>query len=83
MIVLLITALTAGSVSAAVGTTYAIDWNVIAGGGGQSVGASYAVHGTVGQPAVGPFYGSTYGIQAGFWYGFWEEILVFLPLVLK
>lgn len=83
MMVLLVSALTTLSVSAAVGTTYAIEWDVIAGGGGHSVGGTYALHGTVGQHVAGPISGSGYGIQAGFWYRLLEEILVFLPLVLK
>jgi hypothetical protein len=47
---------------------YAVNWHVIAGGGGVSTGAVYSVSGTIGQhDASGPMTGSTYSLTGGFW----------------
>ncbi len=48
-------------------------WHVIAGGGGQSASASYAVSGSIGQPAVGPLSSADYRLGAGFWPGIGAE----------
>ncbi len=48
--------------------TYSIPWSKIAGGGGTSTGAVFAVHGTIGQhDADGPFTNNTYSVTGGFW----------------
>jgi hypothetical protein len=45
-----------------------IDWHKIAGGGGQSTGATFRVTGTIGQPdAGGPMTGGNYSVTGGFW----------------
>ncbi|HEV2695963.1 MAG TPA: hypothetical protein VG347_23955 [Verrucomicrobiae bacterium] len=47
---------------------YAIDWYKVAGGGGTSTGATYAVTGTIGQPdAGGVMSGGNYAVTGGFW----------------
>lgn len=47
---------------------YSIPWSKIAGGGGASTGAVFAVHGTIGQhDAGGPFTNNTYSVTGGFW----------------
>lgn len=48
-------------------------WHVIAGGGGRSASASYAVHGSIGQPAVGGLSSAGYRLGAGFWPGISAE----------
>ena len=44
-------------------------WHVIAGGGGESASVSYAVNGSIGQPAVGALSGGDFRLGAGFWPG--------------
>jgi len=47
---------------------YSIDWYKVAGGGGTSIGGTYAVSGTIGQPdAGGPLSGGNYSVTGGFW----------------
>jgi hypothetical protein len=48
--------------------SYSIDWYKIAGGGGTSTGAVYAISGTIGQPdASGALTGGNYSLTGGFW----------------
>lgn len=48
--------------------TYTIDWHKIAGGGGTSTGAVYAVSGTIGQPEAGSaMTNGQYSVTGGFW----------------
>ncbi len=42
-------------------------WHVVGGGGGRSSSANYAVHGTIGQPAMGASSGASYRVTGGFW----------------
>ena len=48
-------------------------WHVIAGGGGRSASASYALSGSIGQPAVGGLSSTGYRLGAGFWPGIGAE----------
>ena len=60
-------ALIASAVSAEA-QSYSIDWHKVAGGGGQSVGGSYQINGTIGQPeANGVMSGGNYTMTGGFW----------------
>ena len=59
---------------------------VIAGGGGESGGGNFRLHGTIGQPAVGLLSGGGFRLQGGFWYGQAAPALLYslyLPLLLK
>jgi hypothetical protein len=77
-------AITASAASNA-SSSYQINWDVIAGGGGPSTSSSYAVNATIGQPVVGPADGVSKSIGAGYWYHtLWELVVqIFLPLVLR
>lgn len=44
-----------------------LGWHVIAGGGGRSSSADYAMHGSVGQPSVGGLASADYRLSGGFW----------------
>src|SRR5947208_3663024 len=45
-----------------------IDWHKIAGGGGQSTGATFQVTGTIGQPDAGDaMTNGNYSVTGGFW----------------
>jgi ubiquitin len=54
-------------------TSYTLDWDVVASGGGDSAGATYAASDTVGQPGTGEAAGEAYDLAAGFWPGAAEE----------
>jgi hypothetical protein len=73
----------------AVSTAYAenrVQRYVIAGGGGESAGGNFRVHGTIGQPAVAMLSGGGFTLRGGFWYGEGEPVVLhplYLPLLLK
>jgi hypothetical protein len=43
-------------------------WRVVGGGGGPLRSEGYAIHGTVGQAAIGVFASRSYRQGAGYWY---------------
>jgi hypothetical protein len=59
----------AGVALAQTGGGYDLSWSKITGGGGSSSGASYVLHGSIGQPMAGQVSGSGYVIDGGFWGG--------------
>ena len=52
-----------------VAQSFAIDWHVIAPGGGRATGGGFELNGTIAQPAVGSASGGGYGLEGGFWPG--------------
>jgi hypothetical protein len=46
-----------------------LEAGVLAGGGGHSAGARFALEGTAGQPATAMLSGARFGIAGGFWQG--------------
>ncbi len=46
---------------------FAIPWWTVDGGGGQSIGGSYTVTGTLGQPDTAISSAGPYGLSGGFW----------------
>jgi hypothetical protein len=48
---------------------YTIDWYTIDGGSGASVGGTYTLSGTTGQPDAGTSSGGSYTLEGGFWPG--------------
>ncbi len=69
--------------------SYAIEWDVIGGGGGPMSSVSYALNGTVGQGAIGAKGSASYRLGSGYWYGvavpappppMYE---LFLPIIMK
>jgi membrane-associated PAP2 superfamily phosphatase len=64
--------------------SYAVPWDVVAGGGGKMSSTHYAISGTTGQTGIGPGSSSGYTIGAGYWYGAGEhEYQIYLPLGVK
>jgi hypothetical protein len=61
----------------------ALDWWKVAGGGGDSLGGSYRLQGTVGQSEPGIVAGGIYRLEGGFWYAQAENHRIFVPLVKK
>jgi hypothetical protein len=62
---------------------YDLSWYTIDGGGAISTGGSYALGGSIGQPAVGVLSGGTYTLSGGFWSGTGSNYRIYLPMVLK
>jgi hypothetical protein len=58
------------TVFAASGQNFAVNWFTIDGGGGDSGGGQYVLHGTIGQPDAGAMTGGGYFLAGGFWTGF-------------
>jgi len=84
MLALLCLALVAGVALAGSSPNYAIDWDVIAGGGNEMASAHYAIKSTTGQTAIGPAASAQYGLGAGYWYGIGKALYdVYLPLILR
>jgi hypothetical protein len=52
---------------AAVAQSYDLSWFTIDGGGNVSVGGTYSVTGTIGQPDAGTLSGGSYSLIGGFW----------------
>ena len=76
----------AGGVLAASPAAFDLGWHVVAGGGGVSTSAGYALHGTAGQQAAGVLSGEDYLLGSGFWGG--GEVVrsmlrIHLPVVLR
>ena len=65
--------LVAGVAWALSSASYAINWDVIPGGGGHASAGDYTVDGSAGQPAVGTLSGGSYSLAAGFWPGMGAE----------
>jgi len=68
--------------------SYAINWDVIGGGGGPISSASYAMNSTAGQAAIGFKTSSNYKLSSGYWYGVAAPApppgyRIYLPIVLK
>src|SRR5215470_13906981 len=46
---------------------YSLDWHIISGGGGTTIGGTYSVCGTIGQWDARRSAGGNYAIDSGFW----------------
>ena len=73
---------------AQVGGGYDLSWSTIDGGGYTfSLGGSYSLGGTAGQPDAGALTGGSYTLGGGFWGGGGAQApgsgLVYLPIILK
>ena len=75
--------LLAGLVRAMSLASYAINWDVIGGGGGPISSASYALNSTIGQAVVGVATDANDELCSGFWCGAAAEYSIYLPLVLR
>lgn len=61
-----------------------LGWSTIAGGGGESMGGTYAIHGSVGQPIASSAPssdGDRFSLTDGFWQVGSTERQIYLPLV--
>ena len=83
IVLLSVLLLLSGHVTAMESDSYAIRWDVIAGGDGSAQSASYVVNSTIGQPIIGPDSSTSYQLSSGYWYNVTERYTVYLPLVLR
>jgi hypothetical protein len=63
---MIVLVLTAGGLTAWAQGGLELDWATVAGGGGTLGGGNYALHGSVGQPAVGRVANAPYTLAGGF-----------------
>ena len=82
LIILLCGLLLAGTVLAMGSANFAIDWDVIGGGGGRSTSANFALNGTVGQAVTGYTSSANFALCSGYWCG-GGGYRIFLPLVVR
>ena len=82
LIVLLI--ITVSFAVAQSGGGYDLTWSTTDGGGGTSIGGSYALMGTLGQPDARAMSGGGYTLAGGLWVsGIGGLYRVYLPLMLR
>ena len=71
-----------GPVTAMESTNYAINWDVMGGGGAPIASTNFALNGTIGQGIIGLKSSTNYGLCSGYWCSE-VEYQIFLPLVLR
>jgi len=81
--VLFISLLLSAIALASTAQNYAIAWWTTDGGGGTSMGGSYALMGAIGQPDAGAMSGGSYTLAGGFWGGVTTQYRTYLPLVMR
>lgn len=68
MLPLTLTTVVALAVASSGGPAYDLSWHTIDGGGGTSVGATFTLEGTIGQPDADlVLTGATFSLAGGFW----------------
>jgi hypothetical protein len=89
LFILVITGALLGVISVSALAGYTLDWWTVDGGGmTSSIGGSYSLGGTIGQPDAGTSNGGTYIQDGGFWGGAvpTETVpvyILFLPLIMR
>jgi hypothetical protein len=78
----LVVGLLSGTVFAQDTPGSAIDWFVMAGGGGSSSGANITLESTLGQSITGSSEGGNVSLSAGFWYAE-DPPALYLPMLHK
>lgn len=79
--------LVVGPATAMESANYAINWDVMDGGGepiaSTHLSTHFALNGTIGQGVIGLKSSTNYGLCSGYWCGAAVEYAVYLPLVLR
>lgn len=86
---ILLILLLAGVVRAGSSDNFAINWQVLSGGGAPAATGNVTLNGSLGQTAIGPSTGDNLSLGAGYWYG--SNLLsiapgnepVYLPIILR
>ncbi len=78
----LLIVLVAGTVWAGQSTHYAIDWQVLSGGGAPASDDTISLNGSLGQTAIGPSTSDSFKLGAGYWL---EQAggTLYLPIIVK
>jgi len=80
----LLICLMAGTVWAGQSAHYAINWQVLSGGGAPASAGTISLNGSLGQTAIGPSTSTHYALGAGYWIekgaGTYE---VYLPIIVR
>ncbi len=82
VVALLVTAGLVGPATAMDSDSFAINWDVMAGGGGPAASTNFALNTTLGQGSIGPGSSANYELCGGYWCAP-VRYAVFLPLVLR
>ncbi len=77
LVFLLVGATLAGS-----SDSYAIDWQVLDGGGAPATAGQVSLNGSLGQTVIGPSTSASYGLQAGHWLEN-TGVANYLPVIIK
>lgn len=68
-------------------TNYAMNWDVISGGGRPVASTNYSLDGTLGQAIAGDSQSANYGVNGGYWQGLLSSVggsrVVYISLILK
>lgn len=85
LILLLLSLLLTGAVSAMESTNYRLDWftPLTSGAGGVASSTNYAINFTVGQSVAGASSSTNHAICLGYWCGGAAQYRIFLPLLLR
>lgn len=70
------------TVAAQTSTGFDLSWSALAGGGGETASATFALHSTLGQWAAGPTDSDSYAVNNGYWQR-WQDQTICLPIVLR
>lgn len=87
VLLIMLLAQVAGAGSSA---NYAINWQVLSGGGAPASAGTITLNGSLGQTAVGLASNSTLGVSSGYWSGIDNQVApapgfgpIYLPLITK
>lgn len=77
-----------GVAGAGSSANYAIDWQVLTGGGAPASGGNVTLNGSLGQTAIGPASGGNVNVGSGYWFGIGQSggdsgQPVYLPIILR
>ncbi|NKQ36351.1 MAG: hypothetical protein HF973_12130 [Chloroflexi bacterium] len=64
-------------------TSFAVPWQVVGNGGGDSSNATFAVSGTIGQPVTAVSSNNNITLSSGYWSGLSANYDIYLPAIIK
>ncbi|HID53231.1 MAG TPA: hypothetical protein EYP41_14510 [Anaerolineae bacterium] len=64
-------------------TSFAVPWQVVGSGGGNSSNATFAVSGTIGQGVTAVSGNNTFTLSSGYWADASPNYDIYLPAILK
>jgi hypothetical protein len=84
----LLVVLVAGVAGAGQSASYAVNWQVLSGGGAPASAGSVSLNATLGQTAIGPSTSTNYQLGAGYWFENMGGLApggatLYLPIIVK